>query len=515
MSESRLFDEKLVLIISIFIAGLCSIIYELLISTTSSYFLGDSVRHFSITIGVYMASMGLGSFLSRLIQGQLLLKFIAVEIVLGLVGGACIPLLYWFYAETDYWGFWTLMILLITVIGTLTGLEIPLLARILKTHYPLKINLSNVLSLDYFGALLATLLFPFLLLPLIGTFKTSLIFGLINIGIGFLNLWFFAPILPLRKRRVFNLAALTVSVFFGVMLFFSQGLLKYWNESLYRDPIIYQKQSPYQQLILTKSGPDIRLYLNKVIQWSSVDEYRYHESLVHLPMMQARHRKNVLVLGGGEGLAVREILKYPEVEQVIIVDLDQAVFDLAKDNHFLQEINARSLYSEKVIPITEDAYQFLQQTQQLFDLIIIDLPDPSNESLARLYSREFYKLATKRLAAQGIMVTQATSPFFSKRSFWCIAASMEAGGMINVYPYHTYVPSFGDWGFVMGARFPMDSMQWKLEVPTQYLEDAHIQERFYFAKDFQVQDTVINTLDHPTLLNLYLDDTRRWNRIGI
>ena len=515
MSENRLFDEKLILIISIFIAGLCSIIYELLISTTSSYFLGDSVRHFSITIGVYMASMGLGSFLSRLFQDELLLKFIIVEIVLGLIGGACIPLLYWFYASTDYWGFWTLMILLISVIGTLTGLEIPLLARILKTHYPLKINLSNVLSLDYFGALLATLLFPFVLLPFIGTFKTSLIFGLINIGVGFLNLWFFAPLLPIKKRRVYNLAAITVTIFFGLMLFFSKGLLKYWNDSLYRDPIIYQKQSPYQQVILTKSGEDVRLYLNKVIQWSSVDEYRYHEALVHLPMMQASYRKNILVLGGGEGLAVREILKYPDVEQVVIVDLDQAVFDLAKDHHLLKEINDNSLYSPKVIPVPQDAYQYLEQSNQLFDLIIIDLPDPSNESLARLYSREFYTLASKRLAAQGVMVTQATSPFFSMRSFWSIRSSMEAAGIPYVKPYHTYVPSFGDWGFIMGTRFPLDSSKWELEVETQFLEPGQIEPLFHFSKDFLIEDTIINTLDHPQLLDLYLDDTRRWNRIGI
>lgn len=515
MSTTKSFDERHILIFSIFIAGLCSIIYELLISTTSSYFLGDSVRHFSITIGVYMASMGLGSFLSRLLHKELLLKFIVVEIILGLVGGSCIPLLYWFYASTDYWGFWTLMILLITVIGTLTGLEIPLLARILKEHYPLSINLSNVLSLDYLGALLATLLFPFLLLPLLGTFKTSIIFGLINLGIAFLNLWYFAPVLDLTKRRVYSFSAITISVFFLAMLFFSQVVLDYWNDRLYRDPIIFQKQSPYQQIILTKRGADTRLYLNKMIQWSSTDEHRYHEALVHIPMMQARHRKQILILGGGEGLAVRELLKYPEVEQITIVDLDQAIFDLATEHPIVREINEQSLSSEKVIPVAQDAYQYLQQTPFLYDLVIIDLPDPSNESLARLYSREFYQLVTKRLAAEGLLVTQATSPFFNLNTFWCIENTMEAAELPYIYPYHAYVPSFGDWGFMMASRIPLDTREWTLEVPTQFLEKSMLPALFYFPKDFVESDSTFSTLDRPAILEFYLDESSRWNRMGI
>jgi len=266
---------------------------------------------------------------------------------------------------------------------------------------------------------------------------------------------------------------------------------------------------------LTKRGEDTRLYLNKMIQWSSIDEHRYHEALVHIPMMQARHRRQILILGGGEGLAVRELLKYPDVEQITIVDLDQAIFDLATEHPIVRKINEQSLSSEKVIPVAQDAYQYLQQTPFLYDLIIIDLPDPSNESLARLYSREFYQLVSKRLAAQGLLVTQATSPFFNLNTYWCIENTMEAAELPYIYPYHAYVPSFGDWGFMMASKVPLDTSRWQLEVPTQFLEKNMIPTLFYFPKDFVEVDSTFSTLDRPAILEFYLDEAGRWNRMGI
>jgi spermidine synthase len=507
--------EKIVLIGSIFIAGLCSIIYELLISTTSSYFLGDSIKQFSITIGVYMASMGLGSFFSRIFQKDLILRFIEVEILLGLIGGASVPILYFVFSDFNYWAFQIVMIGLIVVIGILTGLEIPLLARIMKEYYPLKINLSNVLSMDYFGALVATLLFPFILLPWVGVFLSSLLFGVVNIGIGFLNLWFFKDFIEKRKRIRYLLGAASVTLFFILLTVFSNRLLYEWHDRLYRDRIVFTKTTPYQTLVLTKANDDLRLFINRVIQFSSTDEYRYHESLVHIPMSKAPYKKNILILGGGEALTAREVLKHDDVETVTIVDIDPEMFKLAKEHPELSRLNEKSLDDPRVITVPNDAFVFLQQHPQIFDVIISDLPDPTNESLARLYSREFFKLVKKRLAPNGVFVTQASSPFHTTKAYWCINENIKAAGFQHTYPYHAYVPSFGDWGFIMANDSGIDTAQFDLGVETSFLSEKTMQRLFHFEKDLEVDTVKVSTLDQPVLLDYYLEEWRRWARLNI
>lgn len=505
--------EKAVLIVSIFIAGLCSIIYELLISTTSSYFLGDSIRQFSITIGLYMAAMGVGSYLSRLFVRQLLWRFIETEILLGLVGGISVPLLYVAFIYTGFAGFNSIMIGLILLIGLLTGLEVPFLTQLMKEHYPLGINLSNVLSLDYLGALIATLLFPFFLLPWFGVFVSSVVFGTINIFLAFINLWHFGPDIPSVRRRVYWAASGAVFCLFMALLAGSNLLLTEWNDRLYKDRIVFIKTTPYQTLVLTQGGDDLRLYIDRVIQFSSVDEYRYHESLVHPAMSLAPYRKQVLILGGGEGLAAREALKHPGVEAVTIVDIDPEVFRIARETPQLRELNNGSLDHPKVKMAPEDAFVFLQNTAQLYDVIIADLPDPSNDALARLYSREFFKLIRSRLVPNGVFVTQATSPFHTRDAFWCIEASIRAGGFSHTLPYHAYVPSFGDWGFIAAANFPLEATQANVSVPVKFLNPPTLQKSFLFEPDLLPTDSLRpNSLDRPALLEYYLEAWQRWSR---
>lgn len=504
-------QEKLTLILNIFIAGLCSIIYELLISTTSSYFLGDSIKQFSITIGIYLAAMGLGSYLSRVFGGNLLLRFIEVEILLSLVGGSSVPILYLVFANSTHAAFQVTMILMITLIGVLTGLEVPLLSRILTKHYPLKVNLSNVLSLDYIGGLLATLLFPFILLPWLGVYHSSLVFGMVNLSLGVINLRVFREQIPAQHRTKYWMGVLMAVVFFVVMLFTASHLLRAWSDSFYRDRIILNKTTPYQHLVLTQGGNDLRLYINRVIQFSSMDEYRYHESLVHLAMSRAPVHKKVLILGGGEALTAREVLKYPEVEEVFIVDIDPEMFRLARENTQLRSLNQSSLFDPRVKAVPEDAFVFLRQYEDLFDVIISDLPDPTTESLARLYSREFFAMARRRLSADGLFVTQATSPFHTSKAFWCIAASLEAAGFPEVLPYHAYVPSFGDWGFVLAAPHHLPEST-QLEVPTRFLTDSTARRLSYFEKDLLPGSIDTNSLNRPLLLDYYLEDWRRWSR---
>ena len=507
-TKSGSHKEIPILILSIFIAGLCSIIYELLIATASSYFLGDSVKQFSLTIGIYMAAMGIGSYLSRLIKKDLLSKFIAVEILLGFLGGVSVPILYFCYAYTDYYTFF--MVLVILVIGILIGLEIPLLTRIMEKYYTLKINISNVLSIDYLGALIATLLFPFLLLPFLGTFKSSLFFGMINMGIGFMNLWCFKEVLNVGRRRVYLITSTAVCLcLFGFFLF-APFLLKQWSSSLYEDRIIFSRQTQYQKIILTKNKEDVRLFLDGNLQFSSIDEYRYHEALVHIPLSVAPRRKNILLLGGGDGLAAREILKYVDVEAITLVDIDPEIIRISTENRYLRNINQESLKNHRVKIFNADAFVFLRESDERFDVIISDLPDPNNTSLSRLYSKEFYQLIRTRLSQNGIFLTQATSPYFSKKAFWCINNTLAEAGM-KTYPYHLYIPSFGDWGFVLASADGINLQSIQIDVPTHYLEDEIVASLFVFPKDLSEQNIRISSLDKPLILSYYLKGWKHWN----
>jgi len=514
MPRQTFLTEKTALGIAIFIAGLCSIVYELLISTTSAYFLGDSITQFSLTIGFYMAAMGLGSYLSKWFdEDHLAAWFITTEGLLGLVGGASVPLLYYFFTRLSPNAYQGLVIGLTVIIGTLTGFEIPLLARIMKKYYPLRVNLANVMSLDYFGALLATLLFPFLLLPFFGLFRSSVFFGLVNVALGVFVLYYFVGHLRRRLLRILLGVSLGISLAFAALLYFAHPLLEQWDSRAYPHRIIYREQTPYQQLTITKNRSDVRLHINRVIQFSSTDEYRYHEALGIVPLETARYAENILILGGGEGLLAREVLKDPRVKQVTIVDLDPAVFRLGRGNPYIRELNEGALDRPRVRTIAQDASLFLTETEAYYDLILVDLPDPSNESVARLYSTYFFQLARNRLTAHGLLATQATSPFHTRNAYWCVVKTLEQSGFAHVRPYHTYVPSFGDWGFVLASPHSISITPFETKLPVRYLDAEVVEAMLHFPEDSSRPPGLsANRLDQPVLLDYYLADWEAWSR---
>jgi spermidine synthase len=494
--------HSVTLVFAAFISGLCSIIYELLIATTVSYFLGDSVKFFSLTIGIYMASMGVGTLISKYIDRDILTRFVQIELVLALLGGLSIPGLYLAYSYNElficFYLFFTISI------GLLIGLEIPFLTRLMERYYQLKVNIANILSFDYFGALIATISFPFLLLPFFGVYQSSLLFGLTNMSIGFAVLWVFSSDIG-KKAKLLKRLAILLTILLGGMIVFSHQFLEHWDQSLYEDRIVYSDQSKYQRIILTKDRHDIRLYLDGNLQFSSVDEYRYHEALVHIPLAVA-HRpvRRVLLLGAGDGLAVRELLKHADIREIVLVDLDERMVHLGKTNPYVTALNQKSLESDKVKIIIADAFGYLQNNKQPFDLIMADLPDPNNNSLARLYSKQFYRMIKSNLSAGGIFVTQATSPYFAPQAYWSIKQTVEAGGFRYSYPYHANVPSFGEWGFVMASDARLNMANPDLAVETKYLDRANFRNFFVFDKDTIVKDVDINLLDKPILLDYYL-----------
>lgn len=503
--------RKLFLIITTLLVGMCSIIYELLISTASSYFLGNSIQQFSLIIGFYMAFMGFGSYLSKWIKTDLIYHFVLVEIVLGLIGAFSVPLTYFYFLYAEFEGFNLFVFLIISAIGTLTGLEVPLITRILESDFSLKDNISNILTFDYLGALIATVAFPFFLVPLVGIYKSSLFFGLLNIVVGLVTYFYFKNEIQHSKKRR-QLMSVIIGSLVAIIIFCiatSVSFLERWNKGIFKNPVIFSKQSAYQDITLTDNDREFRMYLNGAIQFSSRDEYRYHEALVHIPMMQMKHKKNILLLGGGEGLAAREILKH-DIGKLDLVDLDPAITELSKKMAKIRKLNKDALLSEKVEIYNEDAFTFLLKSKKQYDLIIGDLPDPSNESLARLYSNAFYHLVLARLNPQGIFITQATSPELTPKAFWCINQTLGEAGFSHVYPFNINVPSFGNWGFVMASNQAVE-IKYDEKIPTQFLEEELLKHMFYFPKDKRVPQVLSNNLDQPILLEYYLEHWRDLN----
>jgi len=486
----------------------------LLISTTSSYFLGDSVKQFSLTIGIYMFAMGVGSFLTKYVKTRELEAFIRTELLLGLLGGLSVPLLYFLFQHQNNTQYQFTMLGLVFAIGLLTGLEIPLLARVMKTYSPDNDALADVLGFDYIGALAATLLFPFLLLPFVGLYSSSLIFGAVNHLLGFGVCWFFRAEMAEKQRRIVYAYTVVGLIAFGLLLAWAKPFLSRWEARAYPHRVIYKERSPYQQITLTQNKDDLRLYLNRVIQFSSRDEYRYHEALALIPAAGVPKVRRALILGGGEGLLARELLKLPELERLTIVDLDQRVFDLASRHEVIRALNAGAVEDGRVRCVAQDAAVFLRADTAEYDLILADLPDPSSESVARLYSTWFFRMAKARLAPNGVFATQATSPFHTRKTFWCIAETLRASGFDHITPYKVLVPSFGVWGFLMaGGNGATPGL--RTDVDRRFLEPEALPTMFYFPPDLRqpADDLPLpNRLDRPVLLDYFLSEWSDWQR---
>jgi spermidine synthase len=433
------------LLLSVFIVASCGLAYELIAGALSSYLLGDSVMQFSTVIGTYLFAMGIGSWLSRFIERNLIARFVQIELMVGVLGGFSAAGLFflfvWFSAP-----FKLALYLVVMALGVLVGLEIPLIMRILKRDLSFKDVVSQVLTFDYLGALAVSILFPLLLVPHLGLVRSGLLFGLLNVVVALWALWLFREQLHgavgLKAQAFASLTALALG-FAGAGQFTS-----FAEAHLYADEIVHAESSPYQRIVLTRWKDDLRLFLNNNLQFSSRDEYRYHEALVHPGLATLPGAKRVLVLGGGDGLAVREILKYPQVESVTLVDLDPAMTRLFSTAPPLRKLNEEALQSPKVRIVNADALQWLEGSDELFDFVVVDFPDPSNFAIGKLYSAAFYRLLDKHLTAGALAVIQSTSPLYARQSFWCVVTTLEEAGF-RTAPYHALVPSFGEWGCLL------------------------------------------------------------------
>ncbi|MBQ9391796.1 MAG: spermidine synthase, partial [Lachnospiraceae bacterium] len=270
------------------------------------------------------------------------------------------------------------------------------------------------------------------------------------------------------------------------------------------------EQTRYQKIVVTKHKDDVRLYIDGNCQFSTNDEYRYHEALVHIPMSEVQSHDSVLILGGGDGMAVREVLKYDDVQDIELVDLDKDMIDICMTNENITSINDNSLKSDKLRIYNEDAYKYLENTNKKYDVIIVDLPDPNSEVLNKLYSNIFYRMCGNCLKDEGIMVVQSTSPYYAKDTFWCINKTIESEGFF-VKPYHLQVPSFGDWGFNMASKKEIKE-ELDFSVDTKYLSKDNVKALFLFGKDEITNDVEINHLTKPVLMEYYNKAVENWNQ---
>ena len=493
--------SRLLLLGSVFVIATCGLVYELIAGTVASYLLGDSITQFSTVIGVYLSAMGAGSWLSKFIDRHEGWIFVQVQLLIGLIGGCSAALLFLLFPIVT--SFRVPLYGLIFLVGMLVGLEIPLLLRLLKDRIEFKDLVARVFTFDYIGALLASLLFPLVLVPHLGLVRSSFLFGMLNVVVGLMSAWLLIPRGP--QRRLLSVSGFLLLGGLLVGFIASERLMAWSERSAYTDTVIYAKSSPYQRIVLTRNGADLRLHLNGNLQFSSRDEYRYHEALVHPGLARLHTARSVLVLGGGDGLAVREILRYPNVQKITLVDLDGDITRLFKTQPLLTRLNGNALNAPIVSVVNADAFTWFATNRQRFDFVVADFPDPSNFSLGKLYTTTFFQRVRSTLEPDGALVVQCTSPYVARKTFWCVNETLRASGFSHTAPYHLYVPSFGEWGFILASDHPLDA---PLQLPTglRYLNENSTRNLFDFPPDMTAVPVEVHRLNNQMLVRYFEEE---------
>ena len=499
----------------IFLTGISGIVAEYVMANMASYFVGDATTQWTMIISTMLFAMGVGSHVSKFIRGNLALKFVYLELLLSLAVSLSAIVAYILASKTELIGM--IIYFQSAFIGFLIGAEIPIAVRINARKDEYGKNLSSILSRDYFGALVGGLLFAFVLLPHLGLIYTPLVLASVNCFAAYIMWWSFQEELP--RSNLLRSCLIGVALTLAGLFWLSKPITIYAEQSHYRDKIIFSKQTRFQKIVLTEWKNDHWLYLNGAEQFSSFDEHLYHEPLVHPALSLARKPKDVLIIGGGDGLALREVLKYSNIRSINLIDLDPEMVQIAKNHPIIKRLNHSSLTHTKVKIHYGDGFHFLKKTSKKFGAIIIDLPDPKTASIAKLYSLEFYKIVKSKLAANGSFITQASSPFFAKKAFLCILKTIRKAGFTAV-PLHNQIPTMGQWGFILGSVDPeltSESLRIKLEnitfrgINTRFMDRSAMRHMVQYGKDFleSYQTIRVSTLANPQIHTYY--NSGRWD----
>ena len=499
--------QQQLLLMAAAVSSSCGLAVELLLGTLASYLVGNQALAYGVAVGGFLAAMGIGSYVSKYIatdsksssyQQDLLSAFVKVELLIAPLT-ALLPLgLFALFVRNN--NLWLGLSVATVLLGMLAGLEVPLLTRVLELESDLKDALAGILALDYLGALFGSIAFPILLLPFCGLFPTGFILGALPAIMVFFLGSYFPQLKPWKYIGLVIATALLATAPISV------PLTNRLENNLYQAPIIQRIQSQYQRIILTRHGQDLRLFLDGDLQLSTLDEYRYHEALVHPAMSANPHRQKVLVMGAGDGMALREILKWPQVAKVVLIELDPEIVKLARNHPQLLAVNNDAFADSRVEVIYGDAFGQVANLPEQFDIIIADFPDPDREILAKLYSEGFYRRILSRLSKQGVLVTQASSPFFAPKVISCIDETLKYVGLKS-HPYVVNIPSFGPWGFVLASRETIDSHSLQLPITNRFLTQSMLHNLFDLPGDIKMEKVAINRLSHPVIVR-YQSDLR-------
>lgn len=466
-------------------------------------------------------AMGLGSRISKYIEKHLLEYFIIIEFVLSILVAFSSMIAYGVSAYAsfnDNLSIFSLPLIGVVIysvsiiVGLLIGLEIPLVTRLNEEFESLKINISSVMEKDYFGSLIGGLFFAFVGLPYLGLTYTPFVLGAIN--------FFVAVILFFRLRHLvaipynWSLKVMGGLVFLCILVgaITAKEIIDYGEQKRYKDKVVYQKQTPYQRLVITQWKNDYWFYINGNQQLSTFDEWMYHEPMAHPAIKLYQNPTNILILGGGDGCLAREALKYPNIESITLVDLDPVVTEIAKTHSIFTNMNKNALNHEKVTVINGDAFNFMENTDKFFDVILVDFPDPKSIELGRLFSYEMYRQCYKHLRPNGIIVVQAGSPYYATKAFKCIDKTLDKAGF-NTIPLHNQVLTLGEWGWILGSKsIPKEQLKPILramtfeDIETRWLTNEAMGLITSFGKDLILIDSTeieVNTIHNPVLSKYY------------
>ena len=506
---------------ALFATGFSGIVAEYILSTLATYFLGNSVLQWTMILSIMLFAMGIGSRVSKQFKKNLLLKFIIIEFLLSILISYCAVFAYWVSAFTSfnyditvYFLRYDGVIIYLTsvAIGLLIGMEVPLVARINEQFEDLRINISGVLENDYYGSLIGGVFFAFIGLPIIGLKYTPFILGVINFMV---SVWVLIRLKDkiLKHYNTLQYTTFITLIILSVGIFISNYVFDYGEQKKYLDKVVLQQQTPYQKLVITKWKNDYWFYINGNQQLCTRDEKMYHEPMV-LPAMKIHpHPKNILILGGGDGCAVREVLKFSSVESITLVDIDKKVTELARAHPIFTQMNKNALNDSKVQILHEDAFSYMAQQKQSFDILILDFPDPKTVELSRLFSLELYKNCFYALRPNGLIVAQAGSPYYATKAFYCIQNTIRSAGFYTV-PLHNQIPTLGEWGWIVGAKQIDESTLTKRiqnidlqNIKTLWLNKESLKLITSFGKPIIPIDTAkiqVNSIQNPILYQYYL-----------
>jgi spermidine synthase len=346
------------------------------------------------------------------------------------------------------------------------------------------------------------------LLPLIGFLRSAyLMSGLFALlALWHLRLHAFLERAPLPHTRRWTLLVLSWGFFQGTLFAGSERWVSREQTRYFHGAILYTYQSERSELAVTTGPLGVQLFVNRSLRAADVDRHRYFEALVHPAFATTRRAARVLVLGTGDGLVESEVLLYPEVQTLDVVVEDRRIAGYAAHAAWLSQRTRAAMSSARVRVAEAEAIVWLGASHTPYDVIIVDLPDPSQPRWGKNYTSYFFERVRAHLTATGVVSVQSGSSQASPKLFANVAATLGAAGL-HPLPYHAAVPSIGDWGFVLGSRKPLDRPN-RLRMQTRFLTDAVLRASFFIPRDSRAEPGAPSTLDDQRVIGLLLQRNR-------